>query len=138
MRRDVSKAEPHKYELIVRLKNSTRKRLDDWYIETELPSALLHPTPAKATHFAFVRSDAKRGGMTLFRVGCPDLGRKPILSGEDGEFRQEYQVSEAVFDAYDGMLDGLTATARAYVGGELAHTAVLAGTGLAPDHLQNY
>jgi|HubBroStandDraft_5_1064220.scaffolds.fasta_scaffold386307_1 hypothetical protein len=76
--------------------------------------------------------------MTLFRVGSPDLGRKPILSGEDGEFRQEYQVGEELFHAYNGVLDGLTATARAYVGGELAHTAVLTGTGFAPNHLQNY
>ena len=62
----------HHYELAAVLKNRSTSRLNDWYLEVDLPTALLEPQMPYGTR---VRSE---GEVTLFRTST-DL--KPILAG---------------------------------------------------------
>lgn len=99
--------EIHHYELVAVLKNASRTRLDDWYIEVELPTALLEP---KTTYGTRVRSE---GEHTLFRTS----DRQPILVGEAHEYPLPYRVDHDIYQEYGQVIDQWAARARAFVAG---------------------
>jgi predicted nucleotide-binding protein len=103
-----SDGEIHYYELAAVLRNGGKKRIDDWYMEVELPSPLEEPHMTVGTR---VRSQA---GITLFRTSDR---LKPILVGEEFKYTIPYRMDNEVFDQFQGVLDQWTATGRAFVGG---------------------
>jgi len=98
----------HHYEIVARMRNTGSARLDDWYIEVEVPTLLLDPD----TRFgALVRSDAD---VALFRT----KGLPPILCGDDYVFKVPYRVDSELYRKIHYDLDQLKARARAFVDGE--------------------
>jgi hypothetical protein len=129
----------HQYELLVSVKNETKKRIDDWYVEVSIPVPLVFPMPTKSTDAAFVET---RGGFHIYRAGFPDMGRGPILSGERAELRLPYRMDEETHQEFrwkrEAEMNSWAATARVFLGGEFASESELRGIGLPPNTLQNF
>jgi hypothetical protein len=111
-----SDGEIHYYELRATLKNGSRKRLDDWYIEVELPTPVLDPDMPNATQ---VRSDRR---ITLFRTSDK---LKPIFAGDEYTYSVRYRMNHDVFYAHQADLKSWEAKARAFVAGEQVADAQL-------------
>ena len=114
----------HHYELVARLVNTTNKRLDDWYIELELPTPLLEPGTGYTT-IVELRSDAIR---SVFRTSTA-FGALP--SGDPYEWRLPYRVDKNLYWNQHEMVEKAEAKARVFVDG-----ALVAGTTLTK--IQNF
>ncbi len=104
----------HQYELVASLANVTPKRLNDWYMEIEMPTPLLYPPPG-TIYAARVanRSDARR---TVLRTSNK---LPPILSGDTNTWIVTYRVDKDLFYNQRSSVLSATATAKAFVDGDL-------------------
>jgi hypothetical protein len=108
----------HHYELVARLTNTTSKRLDDWYVEAELPTLLLEPDTAYKA-LVTERSDLNR---SLLRTSTK---LPPLPSGDHYEWRLPYRVDNNIFWNHHEALERAAATTRAFVDGALVAEIVL-------------
>jgi hypothetical protein len=108
----------HHYELISRLVNTTRKRLEDWYLEVELPTPLLEPGTVYAT-LVKERSDAVR---SVFRTS---RRLAPLPAGDPYEWKLPYRVDDNLFWNQHDVVEQTAAKARAFVNGTLVVEAEL-------------
>jgi hypothetical protein len=109
----------HQYELVTRFANTTRGRLNDWYIEVELPTPLLVPGTAYST-LVKERSDATR---SLFRTSST---LPPLPSGDSYEWKLPYRVDDKLFWNQHDVVEQASAVARAFVDGALVAETALA------------
>jgi hypothetical protein len=108
----------HRYLLKVNMRNAGRKRLDDWYIEVEMPTLLLEGREAEG---GFVR-ERSNDHTSLFRLST----KRPLPVGDSYNADIRYRVDEALYDEHHDVIDSWRATARAFVDGELVIQAELA------------
>ena len=110
-RRDVLISQPlHTYELQVRLKNASRRRIDEWYMELEIPRELV---PQPSTHAVFL-PERSTDSRVFFRTRI----RTPLLAGDHYTFKFQYNVDSAFYEKYFQLWDNWSVLVRAYVGGE--------------------
>jgi hypothetical protein len=102
----------HHYELVARLANTTKKRLNDWYIEVELPTPLLEPHTTYAT-LVRERSTPER---SVFRTSTK---LPPLPSGDPYEWRLPYRVDDKLFWNQRPVVEQASAVARVFVDGAL-------------------
>ena len=81
------------------------------------------PTPFLPEPRSFVARVDDRSGpdITLLRTSL----KRPLLVGDSNEFKIPYRVDSSLYDKYDGVWDSWTATARAFVDGELVEERVV-------------
>jgi hypothetical protein len=108
----------HHYELVARLVNTTKRRLNDWYLEVELPTPLVEPGRAY-TALVKERSDERR---SVFRTSTK---LPPIPSGDGYEWRLPYRVDDTVFWTQRALVERAAARARTFVDGALVVEAEL-------------
>ncbi|WP_394847384.1 hypothetical protein LZC95_07955 [Pendulispora brunnea] len=119
--------ELHRYALVVVLKNIGTKRVDDWYIEVEVPGLVVQePGTVIGT-----KVEARSKGTTwLFRTRVGNTAnagaRRVLLAGDEYEYGFPYRMDKAIFDRnrHDNLgLFEQMAKARAFVAGELVTEA---------------
>jgi hypothetical protein len=108
-RKSGSTGDVHYYALTALLKNTSKKRFDDWYLEVDFPAVLL---PLEPVGLDTVRAEA---GVATLRAS---ERTSPIRSGDTGKLTIEYQVDHALYRKYHDVLEKWSAKARAFVDGE--------------------
>ena len=108
----VRSGDVHYYELVATVKNTGPTRVDDWYIEIDFPTCLLPSAPDSR----IMRRDTTTA---LFR----QTGNPPILCGDKGSLSISYRMDNDLYFKLHDKLPGLTARARAFVGGAVVATA---------------
>lgn len=101
----------HQYELVASIKNVSSRRIDDWELELEIPTALVEPGITFAAKVN-AQSDHER---SLFRVGAA-FHRQPLHYQRCFELRIPYRVDRATYRT--PVLDK-HATVRALVDGKV-------------------
>ncbi len=106
--------EHHVYALVVGLKNTSTKRIDDWELEFEFPTALLDST----VHAMKVaeRSNANR---SFFLLDGKKL--EPLRPDQERTVRITYQMTKPLYERRAELFVD-TAKARALVDGEIVET----------------
>lgn len=113
-RRDKTEQEYHHYEVTPCLKNMGSRRIDDWQLELEFPTAFLDGV----IHGLKV-DDRSTGRTTLFqRDGRRASAEKPLFPGQVGTFTIGYQVTSATFRSQHALFDEIV-RARALVDGKV-------------------
>lgn len=112
----------HRYELDVRLKNVGARRIDDWYIEIELPTCVVEKGITILSKVAD-RSD-ERTSVFRSRIGDADAGpsRRALLVGDNHKFGIPYFMDHTLFrqnTETNNALFSQVIRARAFVDGEL-------------------
>jgi len=102
----------HDYEAIATVKNTTRKRLDDWSVELEIPTAVL--TSIAYGSLVEHQSTPQR---KLFRAEGLRMKRS-LHPGEEYSLRVAYLVNDALYRRGEELL-GQLIRARASANGEL-------------------
>jgi hypothetical protein len=102
----------HEYILDVELKNTGTKRIDDWHVDIEMPTALLR----KVVAITRVR-DRSNEKVSVFRITQESFGQ--IFPGDSKRTQVSYQMDSVLFGR-QGELFGQLITAKAYVDGSLA------------------
>jgi hypothetical protein len=108
-----STADTHWYDLLVSVKNTSRKRLDDWEVEFEFPTVLLDAT-VQAMHVPH-RSNSET---SFFLADGQKLGIR-LRPDEERVIRIGYHVTHEIFHRHQHVLSDGSARARALVDGEI-------------------
>jgi hypothetical protein len=108
----------HRYLLKIKLRNVGKKRLDDWYVEVEMPTAVLEGREAQGG-FVRERSDSRT---SLFRMST----QRPLLVGDEYNADLRYHVDTELYYEQHAVIDSWRAKARACIDGELVAEAQLA------------
>lgn len=103
----------HRYCLTARTFNSGGTRIDDWYMEVEIPNQLLLGHEKSLGAYVRERSNEKR---TLFRPPNP---MRPLLCGDHYDFSLNYRVNNDIFYDKPWVFEE-SVVFRAFVNGALA------------------
>jgi hypothetical protein len=113
----------HDYTAKITLTNTSKRRIEDWYVELEFPTPLRMPGTAYS-NIVQARSNEKT---TMLRT----VGKQPLLVGDPFEYGIPYRVTKALYREHKGVMDQWVIKATAYVGGEQVAQTVA-------DKIQNF
>jgi hypothetical protein len=127
-KRPESNSRIHHYDLIVTVKNVSKKRLDDWELEFDFPTPLLARAIVYGIQVA-EQSDAQR---SLFRVSVHERTGTPLRPSEARPVAIQYFVDDDIYDRREDFWP-LRVRAQCSVDG-----VIVAETDRAIETLQNF
>jgi hypothetical protein len=113
-RRDKTEQRYHHYEITPALRNVGKRRIDDWQIELEFPTAFLD-----GVIYGLRMDDRSTPTHALFhRDGRRPRSEKPLFPGQVGDFTIGYYITDALFRDQQHLFD-LPVRARSLVDGKI-------------------
>jgi hypothetical protein len=82
----------HHYDLDIRVKNISRRRIDDWEVDVDFPTPLMEPNVIVAARVASQSNNER----SVIRAQGREM-RKPLRPGEEHNIRLGYFVDDDVF-----------------------------------------